>query len=231
LHTSLSRQKPSITSFVRREGRLTSGQRRALTSLWDRYGIDTKLEPLDFDNLFQRHASHIVEIGFGNGESLAAMAQAHPEADFLGIEVHRPGVGHLLICIETLGLSNLRVLCADAVEVLKYQLPDASLDRTQVFFPDPWPKKRHHKRRLIQPDFVELLARKLRPGAYLHLATDWEDYALHMLKVLESACDFVNTADNFAPRPAYRPLTKFEQRGLRRGHAVWELIFQRRYRR
>ncbi len=216
-----------VLSFVRREGRLTSGQQRALDTLWDRYGVDASPGLLDLDKLFRRRAPRILEIGFGNGESLATMAQARSDADFLGIEVHRPGVGHVLMRIESLGLSNLRVLCVDAVEVLARQLPDASLNRIQVFFPDPWPKHRHHKRRLIQPDFVALLARKLKPGAHLHLATDWEAYALHMLAVLEAAEGFVNTASKFAERPDYRPLTKFERRGLSLGHTVWDLLFQR----
>ncbi len=216
-----------VRSFVRREGRLSRGQRRALDTLWDRYGVDASPELLDLDKLFRRGAPRILEIGFGNGESLATMAQARSDADFLGVEVHRPGVGHLLMRIESLGLSNLRVLCVDAVEVLARQLPDTSLNRIQVFFPDPWPKHRHHKRRLIQPDFVALLARKLKPGAHLHLATDWEAYALHMLAVLEAAEGFVNTASKFAERPDYRPLTKFERRGLSLGHAVWDLLFQR----
>ena len=216
-----------VRSFVRREGRLSSGQQRALDTLWDRYGVDASPGLLDLDKLFRRDAPRILEIGFGNGESLATMAQARSDADFLGVEVHRPGVGHLLMRIESLGLSNLRVLCVDAVEVLARQLPDTSLNRIQVFFPDPWPKHRHHKRRLIQPDFVALLARKLKPGAHLHLATDWEAYALHMLAVLEAAEGFVNTASKFAERPDYRPLTKFERRGLNLGHAVWDLLFQR----
>jgi tRNA (guanine-N7-)-methyltransferase len=216
-----------VRSFVRREGRLSRGQRRALDTLWDRYGVDASPGLLDLDKLFRRGAPRILEIGFGNGESLATMAQARSDADFLGIEVHRPGVGHLLMRIESLGLSNLRVLCVDAVEVLARQLPDTSLNRIQIFFPDPWPKHRHHKRRLIQPDFVALLARKLKPGAHLHLATDWEAYALHMLAVLEAAEGFVNTASKFAERPDYRPLTKFERRGLSLGHAVWDLLFQR----
>ncbi len=216
-----------VLSFVRREGRLTSGQQRALDTLWDRYGVDASPGLLDLDKLFRRRAPRILEIGFGNGQFLATMAQARSDADFLGIEVHRPGVGHVLMRIESLGLSNLRVLCVDAVEVLARQLPDASLNRIQVFFPDPWPKHRHHKRRLIQPDFVALLARKLKPGAHLHLATDWEAYALHMLAVLEAAEGFVNTASKFAERPYYRPLTKFERRGLSLGHTVWDLLFQR----
>jgi tRNA (guanine-N7-)-methyltransferase len=228
LSTSFTPAKTAIRSFVRREGRFTRGQRRAIDTLWERYGVNPAPRLLDLDKLFGRCAPHVLEIGFGNGESLAAMAQAHPQADFLGIEVHRPGIGHLLMRIEALGLSNLRVICADAVEVIQYRLPDTHLDRVQVFFPDPWPKQRHHKRRLIQPAFLELLAPKLKPGGYLHLATDWEDYALYMLKVLEASKDFVNAASAFAPHPYYRPLTKFEQQGLSLGHNIWDLLFQRR---
>lgn len=228
LNGSSSRQRAAVRSFVRRQGRLTDGQRRALTDLWHRYGIALGSELLDLDNLFRRQAPRILEIGFGNGETLAAMAQAAPEVDFIGIEVHRPGVGHLLMRMDAQGLQNLRVFCADAVTVLTQQLPDLCLDRIQVFFPDPWPKRRHHKRRLIQQDFVRLLAGKLKPGGQLHLATDWEDYALHMLRVLATAEEFVNTTDGFAPHPKDRPSTKFEQRGLRLGHRVWDLRFQRR---
>ncbi len=219
-----------ICSFVRREGRLTRGQQRALDTLWERYGVDPSPGLLELDALFGRQAPHILEIGFGNGESLVAMAQAQPEADYLGREVHRPGVGRLLMLADSLGLSNLRVLCRDAVEVLERHLPDACLDRIQIFFPDPWPRQRYHKRRLIQPAFVALVARKLKPGACLHLATDWEHYAMHMLKVLEAAQELVNAVEGggFAPRPAHRPSTKFERRGERQGHAVWELIFSRR---
>jgi tRNA (guanine-N7-)-methyltransferase len=219
-----------IRSFVRREGRLTPGQQRALETLWERYGVDPPAELLDLDALFGRQAPHILEIGFGNGESLAAMAQVQAEVDYLGIEVHRPGAGHLLMLLARFGLTNVRVLCMDAVEVLERHLPEACLDRIQIFFPDPWPKQRHHKRRLIQPALVALLAHKLKPGACLHLATDWEHYARHMLAVLEAAGDFVNAMEEggFAPRPPYRPLTKFEQRGERLGHRVWELIFTRR---
>lgn len=219
-----------VCSFVRRAGRLTAGQQHAIDTHWNRLGIDSAPQLLDLDSLFGRIAPRVLEIGFGNGESLAAMAQAHPHIDYLGIEVHRPGIGHLLIQAEALGLANLRVMCSDAVEALKHQIPDASLDRIQIFFPDPWPKKRHHKRRLIQPSFVALLAQKLKPGASLHLATDWQDYAQHSLKVIEMSGGFVNIAGNgeFFPRPASRPITKFERRGERLGHGVWDLIFERR---
>ena len=221
-------QRRSVRSFVRREGRLTGGQQRALETLWPRFGIDFDGLLLDLDRVFCRQAPRVLEIGFGDGECLLYMAANDPGTDYLGVEVHRPGMGHLLLQAQALDLSNLRVISADAVVVLAHGLPDAGLDRVQIFFPDPWPKKRHHKRRLIQPDFLRLTARALKPGGRLHLATDWEDYAGHMLQVLAAAEDFVNTVNGFAPRPAYRPLTKFERRGQRLGHGVWELIFQRR---
>jgi tRNA (guanine-N7-)-methyltransferase len=217
-----------IRSYMRREGRLTDAQQRALETLWARYGAEVPRPLLDLDALFGRSAPRILEIGFGNGESLVAMAQAQPEVDFLGIEVHRPGVGHLLLRAAALELRNVRVMCADAAETLP-RLSDAGFARIHVFFPDPWPKKRHHKRRLIQPGFVAALAQKLETGGYLHLATDWEDYARHMLTVLSACAGLRNTAaGDFAPRPAQRPLTKFEQRGQRLGHGVWDFLFQRR---
>ncbi len=185
---------------------------------------------LDLEALFGRNAPRTLEIGFGNGESLAAMAEAAPEQDFLGVEVHRPGVGHLLLRIEALGLENVRVISHDAVEVLEHHIPDRSLDRVLLFFPDPWPKKRHHKRRILQPAFVELVARKLRPGGIFHMATDWEEYAQQMLETMEAAAGFENVAGpgRFSPRPADRPATKFERRGERLGHGVWDLLFRRR---
>lgn len=224
---SLTRHR-NIRSFVRREGRLTPGQQRAIETHWPRFGVESAPEPLDLDALFGRQAGRLLEIGFGDGEALIAMARARPEMDCLGVEVHRPGVGSLLRQAQLLDLKNLRVMCADAVEVLTHQIPDHGLDRIHIFFPDPWPKKRHHKRRLIQPPFVALLARKLKPGGRLHLATDWEDYAQHMLAVLEACLEFANTEKSFAPRPDYRTLTKFERRGQRLGHGAWDLIFQRR---
>lgn len=220
------RHRP-IRSFVRREGRLTAGQQRALETLWPRYGIEYAENPLDLPAVFGRRAPVTLEIGFGNGESLAEMARAMPERDFLGIEVHRPGVGRLLSRIEDLGLANVRVMCHDAVEVLRHRIPPGSLDTVQIFFPDPWHKKRHHKRRLIQPEFVSLLATRIRPGGTLHLATDWENYARHMLEILNASPAFRNTTEDFAPRPAHRPLTKFEQRGQTRGHGVWDIVFVR----
>ncbi|MEJ2509859.1 MAG: tRNA (guanosine(46)-N7)-methyltransferase TrmB [Gammaproteobacteria bacterium] len=218
-----------IRSFVRREGRLTPGQQRALDRLWPRYGIDYSEALLDLDAVFGRSATHILEIGFGNGESLAEIAANHPAQDFIGIEVHRPGVGHLLRELEARDLDNVRVITHDAVEVLKAQIPDAALDAVYLFFPDPWPKKRHHKRRIVQPEFVQLLRRKLKVGGVFHLATDWENYAEHMLEVMRGAEGFRNrAADNaYSPRPDYRPVTKFEQRGQRLGHGVWDLLFER----
>lgn len=226
----MTQQPRPVRSFVRRQGRLTAAQERALHTLWQRFGVDPGTDPLDLDILFGRRVSRILEIGFGNGDSLAAMAQAHPQADFLGIEVHRPGVGHLLLVAESLDLHNLRILCADAVEVLERRFLDKCMDRIQIFFPDPWPKKRHHKRRLIQPAFARLLTDKLKPGGHLHLATDWNDYALHMLEVLEATEDLVNAVGpgRFASRPDYRPPTKFEERGSRLGHKIQDLIFERR---
>jgi tRNA (guanine-N7-)-methyltransferase len=218
-----------IRSFVRRGGRTTRAQQRALAEWWGRFGVETDRSLLELDGLFGRRAPLVLEIGFGDGESLVTMATAHPELDYLGIEVHRPGIGHLLLRVATLGLNNVRVICADAVEVLERQIPDHCLDRVQIFFPDPWPKTRHHKRRLIQPPFVSLLARKLKPAGRLHVATDCEQYAWAILDLLNQTSDLVNAAAGnlFAPRPTYRPLTKFEQRGQRLGHGVWDLVFMR----
>ncbi|RRQ21673.1 tRNA (guanosine(46)-N7)-methyltransferase TrmB [Thiohalobacter thiocyanaticus] len=217
-----------IRSFVRREGRLTPSQQRALDELLPRYGLDPA-GPLDLDAAFGRHAPRTLEIGFGNGASLAEMAAAAPEQDFIGIEVHRPGVGHLLRLIAERELTNVRVICADAVEVLRDAIPEASLSRVLLYFPDPWPKKKHHKRRILQPDFVALAARRLAPGGVFHLATDWEDYAGQMLEVMEASPGFTNQAGpgRFAERPADRPPTKFEQRGQRLGHGVWDLLYTR----
>jgi len=215
----------SIRSFVLRAGRMGSGQARALAELGPRFLLPYQGTPLDLDSVFSREAPKIVEIGFGMGHATAVIADAHRETDYLGIEVHEPGVGALLKRIEELGLNNLRIVQHDAVEVFEYMIAEASLDGIHIFFPDPWHKKRHHKRRLIQSAFVTLLARKLKPGGYLHLATDWEDYAQQMLKVLSNERQLANTADTYAPRPDYRPLTKFEQRGLRLGHGVWDMVF------
>ncbi|MEJ1365806.1 MAG: tRNA (guanosine(46)-N7)-methyltransferase TrmB [Candidatus Sedimenticola sp. (ex Thyasira tokunagai)] len=219
-----------IKSYVLRTGRMTPGQERAFDRLWPQFGIDFNGQPLEFAQLFGNSNPVFIEIGFGNGESLAQMAAAAPENNYLGIEVHRPGVGHLLLKIEELKLKNLRVIQHDAVEVLTQGVADATLAGLFLFFPDPWHKKRHHKRRILKPSFVSLLERVIRPGGFFHAATDWEPYAEQMLEVM-SAAD--NTFDNsagkgaFTPRPTYRPLTKFEQRGHRLGHGVWDLIFLR----
>jgi len=222
----LQTQRRSIRSFVLRAGRMGTGQMRALEELGPRFLIPYATAPLDLNNAFGRDAPKVLEIGFGMGTATAAIAQSHPETDYLGVEVHTPGVGALLKSIGEIGLSNLRIIQHDAVEVLEHMLPDASLDGVHIFFPDPWHKKRHHKRRLIQPDFVALLVRKLKPGGYLHLATDWADYAHQMLDVLSANPSLSNTVEAYAPRPEYRPLTKFEQRGVRLGHGVWDLIFR-----
>ena len=218
-----------IRSFVRREGRLTPGQQRAMDELFPRFGIEEGNNVLDLDALFGRRAPRILEIGFGNGESLAEIAKSHPGNDYIGIEVHRPGVGHLLIRIEELGLTNVRVVCADAVEVLQRQVPDGALDALYLFFPDPWHKKRHHKRRQVQPEWAQLVRRKLKLGGRLHMATDWENYAGQMLEVLSHAEGFSNTSPDgsFVPKPDYRPETKFERRGQRLGHGVWDLVFEK----
>lgn len=216
-----------IRSFVRREGRLTEGQARALKECWNDYGLELTDSHLDLDACFGKSAPTLLEIGFGNGDSLLAMAAAAPDKHFIGIEVHRPGVGALINNAQKQGVSNLRVFCDDAVEVLQRSIPSASLVGVQLFFPDPWHKKRHHKRRIVQPEFVDLVADKLAPGGYFHMATDWENYAEHMMEVLSASDLFKNSAGagHYAPRPDYRPETKFERRGLRLGHGVWDLIF------
>ncbi len=218
-----------IRSFVRREGRLTKGQQRALEELFPCYGITLQQGMLDLDTLFGRQAYRVLEIGFGNGASLAEMASNHPQNDYLGIEIHRPGVGNLLLQIEKLQLNNIRISNDDAVEVLEQQIPDTSLDAVYLFFPDPWHKKKHHKRRIVQPAFVKLVQNKLKSGGIFHMATDWENYAEHMLQVMSTASGFENSASkgNYIARPEYRPLTKFEQRGHRLGHGVWDIIFKK----
>ncbi|HXZ50812.1 MAG TPA: tRNA (guanosine(46)-N7)-methyltransferase TrmB [Burkholderiales bacterium] len=217
-----------IRSYVLRQGRTTPAQQRALDELFDRYGIAFRDAPLDAAEVFGRHAPLLLEVGSGMGETTAAIAQAEPGTDFIAVEVHAPGVGSLLRKIHALDLRNLRVVRHDAVEVLARMIPDGALAGIHLFFPDPWPKKRHHKRRLVQPAFAALAARKLAPGATLHAATDWPEYAEQMLAVLGAEPLLENTAAGYAPRPARRPLTKFEQRGLARGHAVRDLVFRRR---
>lgn len=222
------RNRP-IRSFVVRTGRMTVGQSRALEELWPHYGVEYAPQPLDLAALFGRDAPRTLEIGFGNGEHLAALAQAHPERDYFGIEVHRPGVGHLLMLAAANGSTNLRASQHDAVEVLREQIPPASLDELLLLFPDPWHKKRHHKRRLIQPAFVELAASRLKPGGVFRLATDWENYAEQMLEVLSASASFRNTSHtgDWVPRPEERAPTRFEKRGTRLGHGVWDLAFAR----
>ena len=217
----------SVRSFVLRQGRMSGAQNRYLAEMMPRVGIAYRPEPLDLAAAFGRAAPTIVEIGFGMGVATAAIAAARPGDNFIGIEVHAPGVGSLCKLIAEGGPANLRIVQHDAVEVLRDMVPDATLTGVHVYFPDPWPKKRHHKRRIIQPDFVALVAGKLAPGGYVHCATDWEDYAHWMLDVLKAEPRLTNTAAGFAPRPAWRPLTKFEQRGLRLGHGVWDLVFRR----
>lgn len=214
-----------------REGRLTPGQQRAFEQLWPTWGLDYRAEPVDLATLFGNSRPVYVEIGFGNGDSLAEMAHRHPERNYVGIEVHRPGVGHLLIRLAELGCENVRIIRHDAVEVLQHMLPPASVQAVYLFFPDPWHKKRHHKRRILTPRFVDLLARVIRRGGLFHAATDWHDYAEQMLDALDAAAStFANCAGTgrFVPRPDDRPLTKFERRGQRLGHGVWDLLFERR---
>ncbi len=217
-----------IRSFVLRQGRLTKGQEKALAEQWPHFGIEYKPERIDLSAVFDRADSpKILEIGFGMGETTAKIAQTLPEKDFLGVEVHTPGVGALLKLIEESSIPNIRIIQHDAVDVLNNMLPDASLDGVHIFFPDPWHKKRHHKRRLIQAEFVKLLCAKIKLGGYLHVATDWQEYAEWVLEVLQAEPMLKNTAQEYAEKPAYRPLTKFENRGIKLGHGVWDLVFSR----
>lgn len=217
-----------IRSFVLRQGRMSPAQQRAHETLMPRFGCEYSQSALDYVALFGRDAPTVLEIGFGMGDTTAEIAANQPGSNFLGIEVHGPGVGSLLKQVDARGLANIRVIQHDAVEVLQHMIPPASLAGVHIFFPDPWHKKRHHKRRLIQPPLVALLAGRIKPGGYLHCATDWEEYAQQMLEVLSADPSLINTASGYAPRPAHRPLTKFEQRGLKLGHGVWDLMFQRK---
>jgi tRNA (guanine-N7-)-methyltransferase len=223
------RNRP-IRSFVVRAGRMTGGQTRALEEFWPRYGVEYSQAPLDLEALFGRAAPRTLEIGFGNGEHLASLALAHPDRDYLGIEVHRPGVGHLFMLAAANDSTNLRASQHDAVEVLREQIAPGALDEVLVLFPDPWHKKRHHKRRLIQPPFVELVASRMKAGGVFRLATDWEEYAVQMLDVLGASTSFTNLSptSDWMPRPEERAPTRFEKRGARLGHGVWDLAFARK---
>ncbi|MGY6519874.1 MAG: tRNA (guanosine(46)-N7)-methyltransferase TrmB [Lysobacteraceae bacterium] len=218
-----------VRSFVLREGRLTPAQKRAFDEHWTCYGLDYQGRPRDLDTVFGRRAQRVVEIGFGNGEALRFAAGQQPHRDLIGIEVHRPGVGRLLNALAEDGRDHVRVYCHDAVEVLHNEIAPGALDEVRIYFPDPWHKKRHHKRRLVQPEFVALLVSRVRPGGLLHLATDWEAYAAHMFDVLEATPGLRNRLGprQAAPRPDWRPSTHFEQRGVRLGHGVWDLLYDR----
>lgn len=223
--TPLPPERRSIRSFVVRAGRMGPGQTRALAELGPRFLLPYAPQPADFDAVFGRTAPRVLEIGFGMGDATASIAAALPATDFVGVEVHTPGVGALLKRIGESHLTNLRLIQHDAVDVLEKMVAPASLAGIHVFFPDPWHKKKHNKRRLIQPEFVRLLADRLAPGGYLHCATDWQPYAAQMLEVLSAEPLLANRADGYAPKPDYRPLTKFENRGLKLGHGVWDLVF------
>ena len=219
---------PPIRSYVLRQGRFSRGQQRAYSELLPRFGVAYRHELLDFSATFGRKAPVVAEIGFGMGETTARIAAENPAIDYLAMEVHAPGVGSLLRQLEAQGSTNVRIVSHDAVEVMRDMVPPASLAGIHLFFPDPWPKKRHHKRRLVQPAFAALIAERLLPGGYLHVATDWQEYAEHVLAVLSATESLANTAEAYAPRPATRPETKFERRGLRLGHGVWDIVFTRR---
>jgi tRNA (guanine-N7-)-methyltransferase len=225
---SLGSPRRPIRSFVLRQGHFSPAQRLAYDTLLPRFGVPFSPEPVDLDAIFGRPNPKVLEVGSGMGETTAAIAAAQPEQDFLAVEVHAPGIGGLLKLIAQRGLSNVRVVRHDAVEVVEHMIAPGALSGAHIFFPDPWPKKRHHKRRLLQSVFVHLLAERLAPGGYLHAATDWEEYAAAILETFRAEPLLVNTASEYAPRPAYRPITKFEHRGLGRGHGVWDVIFRRR---
>lgn len=218
-----------VKSFVKREGRLTKAQGKAIDDNWPTMGLSIEQGLLDLDDVFARSAKRVLEIGFGMGKSLVEMAAAAPDTDYIGIEVHRPGVGACLASAQEAGVTNLRVFEHDAVEILDKCLKDESLDRLQLFFPDPWHKTRHHKRRIVQAEFVQHIRQKLKIGGEFHMATDWEPYALHMLEVMQAAQGYENISNtqDYVPRPDYRPITKFEVRGQKLGHGVWDIIFKR----
>ena len=225
---SAAHPRARIRSFVVRAGRMGTGQIKALAELGPKFVLPFKPEALDYETVFGRKAPVVFEIGFGMGGPTAQIARTLPDVDFIGCEVHEPGVGALLKLIGEQDIPNIRIFQHDAVEVLDSMIPKASLAGVHIYFPDPWHKKRHNKRRLVQPPFVAKLVRHLAPGGYLHLATDWEPYAQQMLEVLGAEPTLANTAEGFAPKPAYRPLTKFENRGLKLGHGVWDLVFRKR---
>ena len=224
-----SRPRRPIRSFILREGRLTHGQSRALDRLMPVYGRDARDGTINAGQWFGRQAPLVVEIGFGNGEALVDMAIQEPHWNFIGLEVHRPGVGHLLLRLESQEIDNVRVIADDAVEVLSRDFEDGSIDRICLYFPDPWPKKKHHKRRIVQDGFMAMISAKLAPGGIFHFATDWEDYAFHALEIIDRSPGLTNLAGGgcFSPRPGERPLTKFEQRGLNLGHGVWDILAQK----
>ena len=224
----MTTEQQRIRSYVLRQGRVSNAQRRAHDTLLPRLGIEFSETALDLDAVFGRKAPCILEIGCGMGETTVAIAAAHPECDYIGIEVHTPGVGSLLKQIDELGLTNVRVIQHDAVAVMEKMIPPSSLDGLHIFFPDPWPKKRQQKRRLIQSPFIALAASRLKPGAYLHAATDWQEYAEQILAVFGAEPGLANTASAYAEKPAYRPQTKFETRGLKLGHGVWDIVFRRK---
>jgi len=219
---------PRIRSFSLRQGRATVGQQKAIDKVWDTYCLNPE-QTYDYTQVFEREAPLIVEIGFGNGSSLAEMAQANPDLNYIGIEVHRPGVGSLMMILEQKGLKNVKIYHHDAIEILEDKIPDHTITGVHLFFPDPWQKRRHHKRRIVRPSFIDLLNKKLVPGGYFHAATDWEHYAKDMLKILSSTNRLINTSKDadYSQRPKYRPLTKFESRGISLGHGVWDLIFKK----
>lgn len=220
--------KRHIRSYVLRQGRVSPAQQRACETLLPRFGIAYAAQTLELEQAFGRSAPKILEIGFGMGDSTATIALAHPENDYLALEVHTPGVGNLLKLIDSQQIANIRIIQHDAVEVMRDMIAADTLDGVHIFFPDPWHKARHNKRRLIQAPFIAQLVQKLQPGGYIHVATDWQDYAEQVLAVLAAEPLLENTAEGYAPRPDYRPLTKFEQRGIRLGHGVWDMVFRRK---
>ncbi|GAB2583376.1 tRNA (guanosine(46)-N7)-methyltransferase TrmB [Nitrincola alkalisediminis] len=228
-NTPVSKPLRSIRSFVVRAGRMTEGQERGLKDNWPAYGLELADGMLNFEQVYGREAPVVLEIGFGMGDSLLEMARQMPEKNFLGIEVHPPGVGRLLGRLNEEKITNVRVYCDDAIEVLAQCIPDQSLSALQLFFPDPWPKKRHHKRRIVQSEFVQSLRSKLVLGGHFHMATDWQPYAEHMMEVMSQAEGYENAAGEggYSPQPDWRPVTKFQRRGERLGHGVWDLIFNR----